>query len=105
MEILRTLLQNKDYNGAKLVMEAINLQDPPIIADPTIGEYADANSEATHQSVQNALASTGALGGGQQEAPVTPPPQQGMPTGQSQPMNPQQGNAPPRAAATLFTNV
>ena len=102
MEILRTLLQNKDYDGARLVMEAINLQDPPIIADPTIGEYADANSEATHQSVQNALASTGALGGGQQAAPATPPV---MPNGPSQPMNPQQSNAPPRAAATLFTNV
>ena len=76
--------RTKDYDGARLVMEAINLQDPPIIADPTIGEYADANSEATHQSVQNALASTGALGGGP-GAPVTPPPQQGMPTGPSQP--------------------
>lgn len=102
MEILRTLLQNKDYDGARLVMEAINLQDPPIIADPTIGEYADANSEATHQSVQNALESTGALGGGQQTEPATPP---AVPNDPSQPMNPQQGNAPPRAAATLFTNV
>ena len=103
MEILRTLLQNKDYDGARLVMEAINLQDPPIIADPTIGEYADANTPATHQSVQNALASTGALGGEQQGVPATPPPP--VQNGPSQPMNPQQSNAPPRAAATLFTNV
>ncbi len=112
MEVLKRLLDSGDYEGARAVVEAINMQDPPIIADPTIGQLADANSAVTRQSVNNALASTGAM---QNQQPIqggTPPVQSSQPqasiTGSVPPNIPPQPRPaaqPPRAAATLFTNA
>lgn len=113
MEVLKRLLDNGDYDGARLVVEAINMQDPPIIADPTVGQIADANSAVTRQSVNNALASTGAMQNPQQ-GQMAPPAQPSQPStsGSVPPNLPPQPrpaqmntNQPPRAAATLFTNV
>lgn len=114
MEVLKKLLEQGDYDGARMVVEAINMQDPPIIADPVIGQVADANSAVTRQSVNNALASTGAVGPQQQPGAAPsqgPTPQQNIgpsPSGAVPPNLPPQPRPsvqPPRAAATLFTNV
>ena len=114
MEVLKRLLDSGDYDGARLVVEAINMQDPPIIADPTIGQIADANTAVTRQSVNNALASTGAMQNPQQQNQGgTPPAQSSQPqasiTGSVPPNLPPQPRPaqpqPPRAAATLFTNA
>ena len=114
MEVLKRLLDSGDYDGARMVVEAINMQDPPIIADPTIGQIADANSAVTRQSVNNALASTGATQAPQQpNQGGTPPTQSSQPqasiTGSVPPNIPPQPrpaqSQPPRAAATLFTNA
>lgn len=112
MEVLKRLLDAGDYEGARAVVEAINLQDPPIIADPTIGQIADANSAVTRQSVNNALASTGAVQQPQQNQGGMPPAQPPMPQTSSTgsvppnlPPQPRPSTQPVRAAATLFTNA
>lgn len=107
MEVLRTLLANGDYEGARRVVEAINLKEPPVVADPQLGEYADANTEATMSSIRQQLIGSGA----QQPQPqpqVQAPPQATPPNPvQPQPQLQQNRMTPPgpRAAATLFTNV
>lgn len=109
MEVLKTLLAAGDYDGARKVVEAINLREPPVVADPQVGEYADANTEATMSSIRQDLVGSGAV---QSQQPTPPMPQGGAPS--QQPLAPQplpkpvQSNAPiapPKAAATLFTNA
>lgn len=100
MEVLKDCLAKQDYMGALRVVNEIQQQSSPILADSLINMAANSFSDENNQSVQQALAETAQP----IQRPQTPQFTVSSPN-QTQVQNPPQNIYQPKPAVTVFDDA
>lgn len=100
MEVLKDCLAKQDYMGALRVVNEIQQQSSPILADSLINMAANSFSDENAQSVQQALSETAQP----VQRPQTPQFTVSSPN-QTQVQNPMPNNFQPKPAVTVFNDA